>query len=145
MFSQSKPNVTILISEVQTCSKASSWGTLMVITINAINRNFMDSYGCLTLPEHFKGEQAWKAIAPKSGEAHAKTVGMIAFHWCPHHGFWTVHKPNECTLAPTTTACSVETSKPGTKTASKPPLSWAQAMTAVICNHNDTANEESDA
>jgi hypothetical protein len=50
-FSLSKPNVTILVSEVQTCSKTSSWGTLMALTINAINLNFLDSNGCLTLPE----------------------------------------------------------------------------------------------
>jgi hypothetical protein len=50
-FSLSKPNVTILVSEVQTRSMTSSWGMLMALTINAINMNFLDSYGCLTLPQ----------------------------------------------------------------------------------------------
>jgi hypothetical protein len=51
MFVLSKPNVTILVSEVQTRSKTSLWGMLMVLTINAINLNFLDSYRRLTLPE----------------------------------------------------------------------------------------------
>jgi hypothetical protein len=101
-----------------------------------------------TPSERFKGGQAWRAIALKNGEAHAKTVGKITFH--PHHGFWTIHKPNKCTLATTITAGSEETSNPGTKipqtkTTSKPPLSWAQATAAVIGNNNDNANEELDA
>jgi hypothetical protein len=48
---RAKPNVTILISEVQTRSKTSLWGMLMVLTINAINLNFLDSYRRLMLPE----------------------------------------------------------------------------------------------
>jgi hypothetical protein len=102
-----------------------------------------------TPSERFKGEQAWKAIAPKNGEPHAKTVGKLTFHWCPHHGFWTAHKPSDCTLA-TTGAPSIDVSrKQGTKTppvkpATKPPVSWAQATAAVIGNNNDDTNKESD-
>jgi hypothetical protein len=50
-FSLSKPNATILVSEVQTHSKTSSLGMLMALTINAINLNFLDSYRHLTLPK----------------------------------------------------------------------------------------------
>jgi hypothetical protein len=49
LFLLSKPNVTILVLEVQTRSKTSS--SLMVLTINAINLNFLDSYGRLMLHE----------------------------------------------------------------------------------------------
>jgi hypothetical protein len=102
-----------------------------------------------TPSKRFKGEQAWKAIAPKNGEVHAKMVGKITFDWCPHHSFWTVHKASKCTLAMTITAGSEDTIKLGSKTpqtkiAPKPTLSWAQATAAVISNNNDNTNEQLD-
>jgi hypothetical protein len=45
------------------------------------------------------GKMAWKGNKPKDGEASSKTLGDINYYWCPHHGFWTAHKPSECTLA----------------------------------------------
>jgi hypothetical protein len=39
-----------------------------------------------TPSKRFKGKQAWKAITPMVGEAHAKMVRKISFHWHPHHG-----------------------------------------------------------
>jgi hypothetical protein len=77
-------------------------------------------------------------------------VGKITFHWCHHHGFWTVHKPSECTLATTAPAGAEETTKPGskapqTKIAHTLPLSWAQATAAILGNSNDDTQEELDA
>jgi hypothetical protein len=86
-----------------------------------------------TPAERFKGAQAWKAVAPKAGEAHVKAVGKVPFHWCPHHGFWTAHKPEECTLAPPVN--EPKTSPPSVVT---PKMTFAQASSAVI-DDNPTA------
>jgi hypothetical protein len=94
--------------------------------------------------ERFTGEQAWKAVAPKNGEAHAKPVGKLIFHWCPHHGFWTVHKPEDCTLGtPTKTIDATKTgpkAPPTIKT--KKTLTFAQAATAVM--NDEDEDEETD-
>jgi hypothetical protein len=50
-FSLPTPNVTVLMSELQTCSSESSWGSLFNIVVNALNVNFMTSYGRVTLQE----------------------------------------------------------------------------------------------
>jgi hypothetical protein len=50
-FSLTKPNVTVLLSEITTRTKAMSWGGLMQVTVNAVNMNFLESYGRITLPE----------------------------------------------------------------------------------------------
>jgi hypothetical protein len=47
----------------------------------------------------FQGDQAWKAIPPKTGDPPTKEHGKHTFQWRPHHNFWTVHKPEDCTLA----------------------------------------------
>jgi hypothetical protein len=50
-FSLAKPNVTVLMSELQTRSSESSWSALFDMTINAVNQNFITSYGRVSLPE----------------------------------------------------------------------------------------------
>jgi hypothetical protein len=50
-FSLPKPNVTVLMAELQTHSSESSWGSLFNVAVNAINVNFMTSYGRVTLQE----------------------------------------------------------------------------------------------
>jgi hypothetical protein len=72
---------------------------------------------------------AWKAVAPKTGSPGSKTVGKNTYHWCPHHGFWTVHKPSECTLA---------TNEPAAlNVPANRPMTFAEAATAVIENDDD--------
>jgi hypothetical protein len=79
--------------------------------------------------ERFTGKMAWKAVEPKTGSPGSKTVGKTVYHWCPHHGFWTVHKPSECTLA---------TNEPAAPTVPpKRPMTFAEAAAAVIENDND--------
>jgi hypothetical protein len=79
--------------------------------------------------ERFTGKMAWKAVAPKTGSPGSKTVGKTIYHWCPHHGFWTVHKPSECTLA---------TNEPAAPTApSSRPMTFAEAAAAVIDNDDE--------
>jgi hypothetical protein len=82
----------------------------------------------------FSGKMAWKANKPKDGEASSKTVGDITYHWCPHHGFWTAHKPSECTLAINALA---ESNKPAGKSPAKRSLTFAEAAAAVAGNHDD--------
>jgi hypothetical protein len=50
-FSLAKPNVTALITELGIRAETSSWKQLMRMTINAVNLNFLKSYGRVTLPE----------------------------------------------------------------------------------------------
>jgi hypothetical protein len=50
LFLLSKPNVTVLTLESQTRSSESSWARLFNMVINAVNHNFIESYGCVTLP-----------------------------------------------------------------------------------------------
>jgi hypothetical protein len=40
---------------------------------------------------------AWKFVVPKDGETKSKTYEGREYHWCPKHGFWTMHKPEDCT------------------------------------------------
>jgi len=39
---------------------------------------------------------AWMKKPPIEGEKQSKTVEGKEYHWCPHHGSWTRHKPSEC-------------------------------------------------
>jgi hypothetical protein len=50
-FSLAKPNVTALITELVIHSEMSSWNQLMALTVNAVNMNFLKSYGRVTLPQ----------------------------------------------------------------------------------------------
>jgi hypothetical protein len=50
-FSLAKPNVTALITELVIRAETSSWNGLMNMVINAVNLNFLKSYGRVTLPE----------------------------------------------------------------------------------------------
>ena len=46
----------------------------------------------------FKGTYKWKGEAPKRGEPTTKEVDEEKYYWCPHHKYWTLHKPEECRL-----------------------------------------------
>jgi hypothetical protein len=79
----------------------------------------------------------WKGIKPKDGEAGSKTVGDIKYHWCPHHKFWTTHKPDECTLA---IHAPAEATKPTAKTPAKRTqrsLAFAKAAAAIAGNNGE--------
>jgi hypothetical protein len=53
----------------------------------------------------------------------------MTFHWCPHHGFWTAHKPEDCTLGAAAKADPASKAAPAAVT---PKLSFAQAAAALI-------------
>jgi hypothetical protein len=42
------------------------------------------------------GKNAWKYISPKDGEPKSKMYDNLQYHWCPTHGFWTMHRPEQC-------------------------------------------------
>ena len=48
--------------------------------------------------QQFTGKWAWRAVAPKQGEPTSKVYEGKTYYWCPKHGFWTNHKPEECRL-----------------------------------------------
>jgi hypothetical protein len=41
------------------------------------------------------GKNAWKYIVPKEGDSKSKMYDSRQYHWCPRHGFRTVHQPEE--------------------------------------------------
>ena len=43
-----------------------------------------------------KEKPAWTKVAPKEGEAKAKTVDGKEFFWCQNHQAWVRHKPEDC-------------------------------------------------
>ena len=43
-----------------------------------------------------KDKPAWTKVAPKEGEAKAKTVDGKEFFWCQNHQAWVRHKPEDC-------------------------------------------------
>lgn len=56
----------------------------------------------------YEPSQAWKWIAPSSGESKSKTVKDVQYFWCPNHqhketkawGMWSRHKLAECKASP---------------------------------------------
>ena len=40
-----------------------------------------------------KGDDAWKAVAPKPGEPETKIVNDKEFKWCKYHSAWVMHDP----------------------------------------------------
>jgi hypothetical protein len=45
----------------------------------------------------FKGNWAWKNVKPGDGAKQTKEYEGKTYHWCPGHGFWTLHHPKDCT------------------------------------------------
>jgi hypothetical protein len=89
--------------------------------------------------ERFTGKLAWKAVAPKAGTAASQTVGKTVYHWCPHHRFWTVHKPEECTLAKNAPAGPPAVTNPPTTPRR---MTFAEAAAALV---EDDVEEEIEA
>jgi hypothetical protein len=84
------------------------------------------------------GKMAWKGIKPKDGDASSKTVGDITYYWCPNHGFWTAHKPSECTLAHNAPAESAKSAaRTPTKRTQRSSLTFAEAAAAVAGDGDD--------
>jgi hypothetical protein len=38
----------------------------------------------------------WKFVVPKDGESKHQVHDGRDYHWCPKHGYWTMHKPEDC-------------------------------------------------
>jgi hypothetical protein len=43
-----------------------------------------------------KQDEAWKKVAPRSGEPKSKTKDNKTWHWCIHHMAWCLHSSDEC-------------------------------------------------
>jgi hypothetical protein len=43
-----------------------------------------------------KQDEAWKRVAPKSGEPKSMTRDNKTWHWCVHHMAWCLHSTDEC-------------------------------------------------
>jgi hypothetical protein len=91
--------------------------------------------------ERFIGKMAWKAVPPKSGSPASKTVGKTNYHWCPHHEFWTVHKPSECTLA-TKMPATPSGSPAAALAAPRRPLTFAEAAAAIVENESESFTDQ---
>ena len=46
-------------------------------------------------------DEAWKKVAPATGEPSTKKVKGKTYHWCIHHMAWTIHTSSECRLGNT--------------------------------------------
>ena len=44
---------------------------------------------------------AWKKVAPQSGEPYQKQHRNKMYNWCTHHQAWCIHKDSECRLGKT--------------------------------------------
>jgi hypothetical protein len=58
-------------------------------------------------------------------------VGKVNFYWCPHHGFWTAHKPEDCTVGATAKPDAAVKPAP-TPPAAAPKMTFAQAAAAIV-------------
>jgi hypothetical protein len=88
----------------------------------------------------------WKDDPPKGSEAKVKTKDGTKYHWCTHHARWTVHKPEECTLA--SGASAIASAATGTNAPSSRGTRHT-AMTTVTADASsdseyDTGNESDD-
>jgi hypothetical protein len=61
-------------------------------------------------------------------------MGDIKYYWCPNHGFWTAHKPEDCTLAINAPG---EATKPPVKAPAKRSLTFAEASAALAGHDGD--------
>jgi hypothetical protein len=43
-----------------------------------------------------KGKNAWKYVVPRDGEPQSKMYDNRQYHWCLPHGYWTMHRPEQC-------------------------------------------------
>jgi hypothetical protein len=47
-----------------------------------------------------KKDDKWKTTPPKKGESGKKVVTIngkkVTYYWCPHHGRYMIHKPQDC-------------------------------------------------
>ncbi len=43
-----------------------------------------------------KQDEAWKKVAPKSGEAKTMKKDNKTWNWCIHHLAWCLHTSNDC-------------------------------------------------
>jgi hypothetical protein len=89
--------------------------------------------------ERFTGKMAWKAVPPKTGETHNKNVRKITYYWCPHHGFWTAHKPEDCTLGHSD---AKDTSPSGATPKAPRKFTFAEAATALVEEDFEDDEEE---
>jgi hypothetical protein len=39
-------------------------------------------------------------VKPGDGAKQSKEHEGKTYHWCPNHGFWTLHHPKDCTAKP---------------------------------------------
>ena len=98
--------------------------------------------GTITAVCQHKG--CWMEIRDASlgGEAHVKMVGKINFYWCPHHGFWTAHKPEDCTLATTDPGEQKPEAKAKTTKQTEKKVSFAAASRQIIEGEDETPDQE---
>jgi hypothetical protein len=87
-FSLAKPNVTVLMSELQTRSSESSWGPLFDMTINAINQNFIASYGRVSLQDLTTHVNTFCQAGSGIGPEQLAPVTDASWHPVFYDGHW---------------------------------------------------------
>jgi hypothetical protein len=58
--------------------------------------------------DKFSRKWKWKMNPTTDGEPSKKEFEGKQYHWCPGHGFWTMHSPSYCNLLHTAKKISGE-------------------------------------
>jgi len=72
--------------------------------------------------------EAWMTKEPKNGEPQTMMRGNKQWHWCPHHGQWTIHLPAKCKIGLAKQAALEAQSQPG----ARPNMVLDAAMQAIL-------------
>ena len=81
--------------------------------------------------DRFKGKWSWKNVKPGADEKQSKEFEGKKYHWCPGHGFWTLHHPSDCTTL------NPDKKKDTPPPPAKKPLTFAEAALAGMDGQDD--------
>jgi hypothetical protein len=92
-------------------------------------------------------KNAWKFVVPKESDEKTKEYEGRKYHWCPKHGYWTMHLPSKCRLKPNEQDQSnVDNVQANTTTVSsqnknKPTVRVNEALRTYIETFDDSDND----
>ena len=81
--------------------------------------------------DRFKGKWSWKNVKPGADEKQSKEFEGKKYHWCPGHGFWTLHHPSDCTTL------NPDKKKDTPPPPAKKPLTFAEVALAGMDGQDD--------
>jgi hypothetical protein len=79
-----------------------------------------------------KQNEAWKKVAPKTGEPLTKQRNNKTYHWCDEHPAWVIHHPDECQLKKKRLEQQKETEDQSEEGEQSKRVSYAAALTTIM-------------